>query len=367
MVPIPGHGPNHHGFDSSYGGLTGAVGAYDHRYRLTTPYAVTWHRNHEIIPDYENGRHVTDLVTEEAVRVIEQPREDPFFLYLAYFAPHTPLDERGKFADVPTQRDPARPDRWLNEDDIEWFHDPLGKIQQEADPEKRLFLAVVHHLDHAIGQVVAALERSGQRDNTVILFSSDNGPQVNWGGNAYPADLKLTDFNQPIPFRGSKSQVYEGGMRVPGIVNWPGKIAPCTLDTPQHIIDWIPTVAGLIGAEAQVPAGQPALDGQDFSSRLLGQSSAQDASPRDIYALHRRVPNKWALRYGDWKIVAYTKQQPTVDQWQLFQLRDDIAEETDLASRHPEKVRELHARFMAIRAHDRAGYNVPEYEPPESN
>ena len=120
----------------------------------------------------------------------------PFFLYLAYHAPHTPLDERGEFVDTPTQLDPDNPKRWLNEDKIKWFNDPEGIIQSEPDPEKRLFLAVLYHLDHGIGQVIKALDASGQRDNTLILFTSDNGPQVNWPGNAYPDDLKLTDFNQ---------------------------------------------------------------------------------------------------------------------------------------------------------------------------
>ena len=98
MGSKPEWGPNHHGFDYSYGALAGAVGAYDHVYRLPErqhPNAITWHRNHQIIPGYENGTHVTDLVTAEAIKVVKQQRDAPFFLYLPYFAPHTPLDERG--------------------------------------------------------------------------------------------------------------------------------------------------------------------------------------------------------------------------------------------------------------------------------
>ena len=220
------HGPNHHGFDYSYGALAGAVGAYVHTYRAPQQVhvnSITWHRNHKIITNYENGEHVTDLVTDDAIRVIKEKKDAPFFLYLPYFAPHTPLDERGKFVKNPTQLDGDNPDRWLNEDKIEWFNDPKGIIQKQNDPEKRLFLAVVHHLDNAIGRVVSALEESGQRENTIIFFSSDNGPQVNWNGGSYPSDLRLTDFNQPIPFRGSKTDVWEGGIHVPGFVNWPGK------------------------------------------------------------------------------------------------------------------------------------------------
>ncbi len=140
-------------------------------------------------------------------------------MYLAFHAVHTSLDERGEFVDQPTKLDPNNPNRWVNEDKIKWFNDPAGKIQAESDPEKRLLLAAAYHLDHAIGEVVKALETSGQRGNTLILFSSDNGPQGSWGGNAYPDDLKLTDFNQPLPMRGKKCDVWEGGIHVPAFAN----------------------------------------------------------------------------------------------------------------------------------------------------
>ena len=196
---------------------------YDHRYREGI-YENTWHRNLKLIEGGENGVHATDLVAEEARRIIRSQNNDPFFMYLAFHAPHTPLDERGTFVDIPTQLDPGNPDRWLNEDKIAWFNDPEGIIQKEPDPEKRLFLAAVYHLDDAIGRVIKELDESGKRENTLVLFSSDNGPQVNWGGNAYPDDLHLTDFNQPIPMKGSKLDVWEGGIHVPGFANWPGTL-----------------------------------------------------------------------------------------------------------------------------------------------
>jgi len=356
------HGPNHHGFDYSYGALAGAVGAYDHRYRWKEhPNAITWHRNHEIISGYENGTHVTDLVTADAIRVIKQRRGGPFFLYLPYFAPHTPLDERGRFVDTPTQLDPDRPGRWLNEDEIEWFNDPEGIIQREKDPEKRLFLAVVHHVDDAIGKVIAALDESGQRENTIIFFSSDNGPQVNWNGNSYPSDLKLTNFNQPIPFRGSKCDVYEGGMRVPGFVNWKGTIEPKKIDSVRHIIDWLPTIASLIGADPAVPEKQPALDGIDFSAELLSDEPADDG-PREIYALHREKADKWSLGHGDWKIVRYSKTEPTETMWALYNLANDPKEKTNVAADNPAVVQSLHERFLANRAKDNKEHNFPEWE-----
>jgi len=347
MGTEPENGPNHHGFDYSYGSLAGAVGMYDHRYRDNTPYYVTWHRNHELIPGHENGRHVTDLIAEDAIRIINKEHEQPFFLMLAFHAPHTPLDERGRFTDRPTQLDPNNPNRWLNEDEIEWFNDPEGIIQSEPDPEKRLLLAAVNHLDHAIGTIVKALDQSGQRENTLILFSSDNGPQSSWPGNAYPDDLKLTDFNQAIPMRGVKLDVWEGGIHVPGFANWPGRIANKTISDRAHIVDWFPTLSTLIGHQPENP---DQLDGIDLGPQLFGQDPLKE---RDLYWVWNRKPNRWALRHGDWKIVHYGKEAPTTTQnWQLFNLANDPMEETDVSKSNPAILEQLHARFLVQHGKD---------------
>jgi len=339
------NGPQFHGFDESYGSMGGACGMYDHRYR-PGKYEQTWHRNQKLIQGNEDGVHVTDLVTREAQRVIRQPSSNPFFMMLTYHAPHTPLDERGDFTEVPTQRDPNNPDRWLNEDKIRWFNDPQGKIQGEPDPEKRLFLAAVYHLDDAIGQVIATLEEERKLENTLVLFSSDNGPQVNWSGNAYPNDLKLTYFNQPIPMRGSKLDVYEGGIHVPAFMYWKGKIKPKKVTTPVHIIDWFPTLASVVGHQK---SKDYQLDGLDLSPIVFKNRQLQ---PRDLYWIWDNTINRWALRYGDWKIIKYGKGEPTLAEWSLYNLKDDPAEQTDLAKSYPEKVKELHERFMVQRAKD---------------
>ena len=395
------HGPHHHGFDSSYGSFAGAVGYYDHRYRQRYPeHEITWHRDGKIIEGYENGVHVTDLVSDEAIRIIKKhaktsndqkiseqaPADDgaktrssgeterseidsrqaapqggdrggasmqapsPFFLYLAYHAPHTPLDERGEFVDTPTQLDPDNPKRWLNEDKISWFNDPMGIIQSEQDPEKRLYLAVLHHLDDGIGRVLKALDESGQRDNTLILFTSDNGPQVNWPGNAYPDDLKLTDFNPPHPFRGSKCHAYEGGVRVPGLVHWRGKIPARKVDSPVHVVDWMKTIGGFIGIEPEAPEGQPAIDGQNNSAHYLTKA---DPPTRLIYQLWGKPGQRWALILDKWKIVHYGKKEPRQTDWELYDLNQDPKESKNLAKKHPDKIIQLHQLFLTERAKDR--------------
>lgn len=341
------HGPAHFGFDRSYGSLTGAVGMYDHRYR-EGEYEFTWHRDMVAIEGTENGTHATDLVAGDAIRFIREDRERPFFMYLAFHAPHTPLDERGAFKDRPTQPDPEQPERWLNEDEIPWFNDPEGKIQNEPDPEKRLLLAVVHHLDYAIGEVVRALEETGKRENTLILFSSDNGPQVNWGGNAYPDDLHLTDFNQPIPMRGRKLDVYEGGIHVPGFASWPAVLERKEVDQAVHVIDWFPTLAALLGFEE---AKEYQLDGKDLGGLLFHDKALE---PRPLYWIWHTRTNRWALRFGDWKIVKYGEEEPVLpDDWQLFKIDEDPEEEHDLGSENPEKREELHKLFLVERSKDK--------------
>lgn len=340
------NGPNHHGFDQSYGSMAGAVGMYDHRYRPKNKFANAWHRNQKPIVGNENGTHVTELMTLETQRLIREKNKNPFFLFLTYHAPHTPLDERGTFIDIPTQLNPKDSTRWLNEDKIKWFNDPGGKIQNEPDPEKRLLLAAVYHLDDAIGRVIKTLEEEGKLENTIILFSSDNGPQVNWAGNKYPDDLRLTKFNQKSPMKGSKLDVWEGGIHVPGFIYWKGKIKPKKIETPVHIIDWFPTLANLTNHNKTVNYN---LDGQDLAPLLFEN---KNLSKRDIYWTWNNSFNRWALRYQDWKIVKYGKGEPTLETWQLYNLKEDPREQKDLAKLQPEKLTELHQRFLTQRAKD---------------
>ena len=343
----PEHGPNHFGFDHSYGSYTGAIGMYDHRYRRGE-FEFSWHRDHQPIPGDENGTHVTDLVTEDVIRIIEKPSDKPFFIYLAYHAIHTPLDERGTFIEQPTQLDPENPQRWVNENDIRWFNDPQGIIQNETDPEKRLLLAAIHHMDDGIGKIIQALQKTGKRDNTLIMFSSDNGPQINWRGNAYPNDLKLSEFNQPHPFRGRKTDVWEGGIHVPGFINWPKRIAPRPIHDPVHIIDWFPTLASLIEYQ---PTSEIDWDGTDLSPLLLDSTALQK---RDLYWIWAQRTNRWALRFGDWKIVKYGREEPQdVSDWQLYNLAQDPAEKVDMADENVETVTLLHQRFLQQRSKDK--------------
>lgn len=339
------NGPNFHGFDQSYGAMGGASGMYDHRYR-PGKYEQTWHRNQKPIKGNEDGVHVTDLVTQESQRVIRQKSDSSFFMMLTYQAPHAPLDERGEFVNQPTQKDPQDSTRWMNEDKIKWFNDPEGKIQSETDLNKRLLLAAVYHLDDAIGKVIKTLEEEGKLENTIIMFSSDNGPDVSWPGNTYPDDLNLSNFSQPIPMRGKKTDVFEGGIHVPGFIYWKDNLKPKKVNTPVHIIDWFPTLASIVG---HTKSETYKLDGLDLSSIIFKNKKLPS---RDFYWIWDNNINRWALRYGDWKIVKYGKGQPKLEEWSLYNLKTDPKEKTNLALSNPEKLKELHERFILQRAKD---------------
>lgn len=321
---------------------------YEHRYRKGK-FAETWHRDQKILPDHERGVHATDLLARESVRIIKSAKDKPFFLYVPFQSVHTPLDERGRFVDRPTQLDPDKPGRWLDEDEIEWFHDPKGIIQSEKDPEKRLFLAAVHHLDDAVRRIVQALDKRGLRENTILVFTSDNGPQVNWGGKAYPDDLRLTDFNQKLPFRGKKVDVWEGGIHVPAFVSWPAQKLGGRYERAMHIADWFPSFASLLGHEVEE---DPAWNGMNLCEQLFDRGSSTPPVERAIYWSWGK-PNRWALRRGDWKIVRYGgKEARDASDWKLFNLEADPKETSDVGAEHPEILAALHAAFVAERRRD---------------
>ncbi len=305
MGSKPEWGPNQYGFDYAHGSLAGAVGMYDHRYRLNTPFAVTWHRNGEWI---EEEGHVTDLTAGEAVRWIEShaDRKQPWFFYVPFHAVHTPLAERdAKWADMNANID---------------------------DPERRLFAAALSHMDDAVGQMITALDATGQRADTLVIYTSDNGAQVNHSGNTYPPpDPKLTKFSSNAPLRGAKTETFEGGFRVPAFVNWPGKLETHKVDAPLHVVDWMPTLAGLVGYEIEE---DPTWDGTNIWPLLTGE--LREPPERAIYTVWGAGRNREAIRYGDWKLV-----RNGGNKWLLFDVANDPNETTDLAARETARVEQL--------------------------
>ena len=309
----PEHRPRRYGFDTTYGYLRGQIDPYTHRYKFGDH--VTWHRNDEF---FDESGHVTDLITNEAIRVIEESGDQPFFLYVAHHSPHSPLNE---------------PPSWIA---------PYEKTID--DVWRRHFAAAITHLDHGVGQLVEALERTGKRDRTVIVYSSDNGGQRSWSApdDQYNGRYAVhATLGNNLPLRGWKGDLYEGGIRIPSFVHWPGVLEPGRIiDHPTHTCDWVPTLVALGGGEVDEAWK---LDGKSMGSLL--NDPQYTPSPRTLYW---RTPGGAAVREGDWKLIRRENRQKS----ELFYLADDPYETTDLAAREPEKVRALTEVMEQIRADD---------------
>lgn len=311
----PEWGPRRFGFDHSHGSLAGGVGPWNHLYKRGQ-YSTTWHRNDELI---EEEGHVTDLITNEAVRWIESRKDKPFFLYVPFTAVHIPLDE---------------PSPWLER------YSDIAKIG------KRHYAASATHMDDSIGKIVAALEKAGKRDDTLVVFFSDNGtrPDVRNDDPQYPGTYPAGPAGgSNLPLRGQKAQIYEGGIRVPALVQWPGRLKPGVFDAPMHVVDWMPTLCGLAGYR---PSRELKWDGQDMWPQITGRSSVE---PRTLYWAGVGFRSA-ALRDGDWKLVVHHRPQEQVE---LFDLARDPNEQNDLAKQHPQRVAELKRLLAEHAAADR--------------
>jgi arylsulfatase A-like enzyme len=288
---LPEWGPRRFGFDRSYGALGGGTGPWDHRYKRG-PYTRNWHRNDEYVD--EKG-HVTDLIVREATSFLEARRRSPFFLYVAFTAVHHPLDE---------------PRAWLD-------------ANKHIPENRRQYAACVQHMDDAVGRLIAALEKNGERRNTVVVFTSDNGGMGVPANDlqAYPGEYQSGLLGDNKPLRGRKAQVYEGGIRVPAFVNWPGHITRRRVDAPIAVVDWLPTLAKLAGFQAERDLH---WDGQDVWPLLTGTARS---SARDLYW---KGPGgrSFAVRSGDWKLVVHDDSDSRAE---LFHLRDDPYEQRDRA------------------------------------
>ena len=244
---------------------------------------------------FEPKGYLTDFYTDEAVKAIEANRNRPFFLYLAQWGVHSPL--QASKAD----------------------YDALSEIE---DHRLRVYAAMVRALDRSVARVLRALEENGLAENTIVIFTSDNG------GAGY---IGLPDINQP--YRGWKLTFFEGGIRAPFFVKWPARIAPGTRNaSPVAHIDILPTIAGATGAP--LPSDRE-IDGVNLLPFVDG--SGATGEPHD--ALFWRSGYYKAVRAGDWKLQVSDNPAKA---W-LYDLGTDPTEKVNLADQRPEKVAELRA------------------------
>jgi arylsulfatase A-like enzyme len=319
----PDEGPQKFGFDHGYGSLAGGTGPLDHRYK-EGEWTRTWHRNGKLI---EEEGHVTDLIAREAVQWLESRGDKPFFLYVPFTAIHVPMVEAEK-----------------------WQQMNAGL----TEPGQRLRAACASHLDDAIGQVLATLDRKKLRDNTLVVFFGDNGahgPSDNQGG-AYPGMYeRFRVGNDNLPFRGHKSGLYEGGIRTPGLAHWPGKLQPVDIHTPLHAVDWMPTLCGVAGV--QVPSeADLKWDGANMWP-ALSQPGAQSPA-RTLYSAAPAFRAQ-QVRHGDWKLIvtrANSKKDGAAAKEELFNLASDLAETKNLADDQPAVLAQMKQRLADISRRD---------------
>jgi arylsulfatase A-like enzyme len=302
-----GHGsrdylPTRRGFDQQYGHYNGAIDYFTH----IRDGGHDWHKNDEA--NHEAG-YATDLIANSAVNIIAaHDTKRPLFLYVPFNAPHTPLQA---------------PDSYIEK----YAHIP--------DRGRRIYAAMVACMDDAIGRILGALNEHGfKREETLVFFCSDNGGIRSLGSNG--------------ELRGEKGKLYEGGIRVPAVMSWPGTLTPgAVVDAPLHIADLYPTLLKLAGGSL---AQEHPLDGRDAWPAI----AHGEPTPHDII-VHNVTPWSGALRMGKWKLVhngsvpANATTGPNKDTFELFDIAADPNERTDLSIQHADILTMLRARLDELR------------------
>jgi arylsulfatase A-like enzyme len=292
--------PMSRGFDEFYGFLGGEHSYFESAVNGMNPL-------YEGRERVEASGYLTDVLTDRAVAFIKREKSRPFFLYLAYNAVHTPMQAPEKY---------------------------LARFNGIADERRRTYAAMMSAMDDGIGRTLAALRAEGLEENTLIFFFSDNG------GPTMPGTTINGATNTPL--RGSKRQTWEGGIRVPFLIRWKGRLPEGKVDSRPIIqLDVLPTALAAAGVG---PMAEWKLDGVNLLPYLNGK--LQDAPHQ---ALYWRLFAHMAIRKGPWKLVKTMEgpllpadtTNPDLSGAQLFNLATDVGEQHDLAATRPEKVKEL--------------------------
>jgi len=260
-------------------------------------------------PHVETAEYLTDALTREGVEFIRRNRARPWFLFMSYSAPHTPIQATGRY---------------------------LDRFPHIADPARRTYAAMVSALDDGVGELMKALRELDLEENTLVFFVSDNGAPLHLTSSVTGQERPI-DVGSNAPFSGRKGQLLEGGIRVPFIAHWKGRIAPGVCPHPVTMLDILPTSLAVAGAAP--PAGRT-IDGVNLLPLLSGQSNA---APHEI--LFWRIGTQAAVRRGNWKLVR-------VDggPWRLYDLAVDAVEANDLAQANRKVYDELLAAYRGWEA-----------------
>ena len=297
--------PKQRGFDYQYGAMIGELDYNTH----SDAGVLDWFRDNK--PVHEKG-YTTQLIGADAVKYINgQSADKPFYLYLTFNAPHTPYQAPKEYVD---------------------------RFKDVQEPTRRTYCGMVACLDDEIGKVVAALDKKGLRENTLILFHSDNGGTTNAMFAGQMTDLSKTKLPcDNAPYRDGKGTLFEGGCRVAACANWPGHIKPQTVDGMIHGVDLYPTLAKLAGASTE--KCKP-LDGVNVWDTI----AENKPSPR-TEVVYNVEPFRAAVRQGDWKLIWRSLIPTSVD---LYNLAEDPYETKNVAAEHPDMVAKMQERINAL-------------------
>jgi arylsulfatase A-like enzyme len=302
--------PGGQGFDYTFGHMGGCIDNFSHFFYWNGPNRHDLWRNGKEV--HAPGRFFGDLMLEEATAFIKQHQKHPFFMYYAINMPHYPY-----------QGDPEWLDRY-----------------RDVKYPRNLYNAFVSTFDARIGQLLATVDALGLREETIVVFQSDHGHSTEvrahlGGGSAGP-------------YRGAKFSLFEGGIRVPAIISWPGHLpAGEVRHQIAHSCDWLPTVAEL----CDIPLVQKDIDGRSITGMIR---SASAKSPHEV--LHWTIGKSWAVRSGPWKLIGNprdtSKKGPLGKDDKLFlvNLEQDKTEMTNLAGEHPgevQRLKRLHDQWQA--------------------
>lgn len=290
----PDYGPLKSGYDEFFGAMGGELDYFRHTTTTALGAGETdgLYDGEEIV---QRTGYTTDLFTDRAIEVLERPRQAPLFLSLHYTAPHWP---------------------WEGPNDIEESRRLRNLVHYDGG-SLSVFADMVRHLDQSVGRVLDTLDRLGMADNTLVIFTSDNGGER---------------FSYMWPFIGEKGDLFEGGLRVPAIVRWPSQVPAGALDaTPCMSMDWLPTLLQAAGVD--VAQGGVASDGISLLPALRGEGRVDDR------ALFWRTREQGALRLGEWKYLVDGQLEF------LFNVVQDPREQANCKLREPERLADMQQRY----------------------
>lgn len=276
--------------------------------------------------DYRAENYAPDLILAESLKFIDQNKNKPFFLYLPFVEPHVAIQP---------------PQEWIDQYPKEWDKKPYRGGAYLPHPRPRAgYAAMISDLDEHVGTVLARLKKYNLQNNTIVIFTSDNGPTFTGG-----VDYKF--FQSAGSLKGLKGSVYEGGLRVPLIVKWPGKIKPNTVsNTVSYFPDWFPTLAQIAGIN-DCKQQYPTIDGENLIPAFFGKKIKKRTQP--MFWEFGGYGGLVAIRDGKWKLVRRKALSKKSTDWELYNLEADEAEKKNVAKNYPEIVKELEKKWLAIR------------------